>query len=58
MPIWLEHGAHQRHFVLAVSVLMFENIRGGMGLQSADAYLDSDVADLLLHVGWQGLAFF
>ena len=53
-----EHGAEQRDFVLAVAVLMLENIRGGMGLQSADADFDSDVADLLLHVGWQGFAFF
>ena len=53
----VQHGAEQRHFVLAVSVLMFENVRGRMGLQAADPDFNGDVADLLLHVGSKQLHF-
>ncbi len=44
-----EHGAEQRHLVLAVAVAMREHLGSGARLQAADAEFDRDVADVVLH---------
>jgi hypothetical protein len=45
----VEHGAHERGFVLTVAVAVGEGVGGGMGLQAADAQFDGDVADVVLN---------
>ncbi len=44
-----QHGSHQRRFVLAVPVVVRENLGRRVRLKSANAQFDGDVADVVLY---------
>ena len=50
-----QHGTHQRSFVFAVAIAVSEHIAGGMRLPTANAELNCDVANILLHKFSNGL---
>ena len=53
-----EHGDEEGGFVLAVAVLIAEDVAGVVGLEAADAEGDADVADLRADVGVDGAGLF
>ena len=52
-----EHRREQRGLVLAVAVVIAEDIAGGVWLVAADAHFDDEVADLILDELGDGLGF-